>query len=110
VALFHGMLHVMLWEGLDDTAYIAAHTTGFEALRDRVRDFTPGPGRSVCGLTGGRPVQAHAGLRIRARHPVAEPVLPGPEPEQQRHRQERGADQPAPGHRPDRPPGAGPFS
>src|SRR5258707_5809838 len=26
VALFNGMLHVMLWEGLVDQAYIAAHT------------------------------------------------------------------------------------
>src|SRR6476469_3705248 len=35
VALFNGMLHVMLWEGLTDSAYIAAHTSGFEVLRDR---------------------------------------------------------------------------
>ncbi len=26
VALFNGLLHLMLWEGLTDTAYIAAHT------------------------------------------------------------------------------------
>ena len=30
VALFHGMLHVLMWEGLTDAAYIAAHTSGFE--------------------------------------------------------------------------------
>ncbi len=41
IALFHGMLHALLWEGLVDTAFIAAHTTGFDALRDRVREFTP---------------------------------------------------------------------
>ena len=34
----------MLWEGLADTAYIAAHTSGFDALRDRVREFTPAHG------------------------------------------------------------------
>ena len=39
--LHHALLHLMLWEGLTDIAYIAAHTTGFEALRDRVREFTP---------------------------------------------------------------------
>ena len=32
VALFNGMLHVMLWENLIDYAYITAHTSGFDAL------------------------------------------------------------------------------
>ncbi|MEO8151455.1 MAG: molybdopterin-dependent oxidoreductase [Rhizobacter sp.] len=50
VALYHGMLHVMLWEGLTDMAYIAAHTQGFEALRNRVRDFTPKQVAEVCGI------------------------------------------------------------
>ncbi|MGY4829593.1 nitrate reductase [Sphaerotilaceae bacterium SBD11-9] len=50
VALYHGMLHVMLWEGLTDSAYIAAHTHGFEALRNRVRDFTPRHVAEVCGI------------------------------------------------------------
>jgi assimilatory nitrate reductase catalytic subunit len=40
VALAHGLLHLMLWEGFVDTAFVAAHTTGFEALRDRVRECT----------------------------------------------------------------------
>ena len=37
-----------------------------------------------------------------SRRPTAVAVLPGPEPEQQRHREECRADQPAPGDRPDR--------
>ena len=41
VALFHGLLHVMLWEGWIDAAFVAAHTRGFEALKQRVRDFAP---------------------------------------------------------------------
>ena len=44
------MLHLMLWEGLIDTAYIAAHTSGFEALRTRVRDFTPKEVARTCGI------------------------------------------------------------
>ena len=32
VALFNGMLHVMLWEGWLDSAFIAAHTTGSRCL------------------------------------------------------------------------------
>lgn len=50
VALFNGMLHLMLWEGLVDRDYIDAHTTGFEALRDRVREFTPKHTAALCGI------------------------------------------------------------
>src|SRR5512147_377622 len=50
VALFNGMLHLMLWEGLIDRSYIDAHTTGFEALRDRVREFTPAHTAALCGI------------------------------------------------------------
>ena len=50
VLLFHGLLHVMLWEGWTDAAYIAAHTTGFEALRTLVRDCTPEHVAQVCGI------------------------------------------------------------
>ena len=51
VALYHGMLHVMLWEGLTDSAYIAAHTQGFEALRNRVRDYAPKDVAKLCGIS-----------------------------------------------------------
>jgi assimilatory nitrate reductase catalytic subunit len=50
VALMHGMLHVMLWEGWCDNDFINAHTQGFAALRERVREFTPAHTASVCGL------------------------------------------------------------
>ncbi len=58
VVLHHALLHVMLWEGLIDTAYIAAHTSGFEPLRDRVREFTPAHGGRICGLNEADIVQA----------------------------------------------------
>ena len=58
VALFHGLLHLLLWEGLADAAFIAAHTTGIEALRDRVREFTPKHVAQVCGLKEADIVQA----------------------------------------------------
>ncbi len=58
VALFHGMLHLMLWEGLTDPGFIAAHTRGFETLRDRVREFTPKHVSQVCGLDEAAVVQA----------------------------------------------------
>jgi assimilatory nitrate reductase catalytic subunit len=58
VALFHGLLHLLLWEGLSDPAFIAAHTRGIEALRDRVREFTPKHVAEVCGLKEADIVQA----------------------------------------------------
>ncbi|MBC7378560.1 MAG: molybdopterin-dependent oxidoreductase, partial [Burkholderiaceae bacterium] len=51
VALFNGMLHIMLWEGWTDAAYIAAHTTGFDALKATVRDYTPDMVSQLCGIT-----------------------------------------------------------
>jgi assimilatory nitrate reductase catalytic subunit len=58
VALHHAMLHVMLWEGLIDPTFIAAHTSGFAALRDRVREFTPAAAAKACGLKADDIVQA----------------------------------------------------
>ncbi len=58
VVLHHALLHLMLWEGLIDHAYIAAHTSGFGALRDRVREFTPAHAAKTCGLKEADIVQA----------------------------------------------------
>ncbi len=58
VALFHAMLNVMLWEERIDRDFIAAHTEGWEALRDRVRDYTPDKVAPVCGVAAADIVQA----------------------------------------------------
>ncbi len=50
VALFNGMLHVLLWEGLLDTEFIKSHTAGFEALKDTVREYTPKMVADICGI------------------------------------------------------------
>ncbi len=50
VMLFHGMLHLMLWEGWTQPEYIAAHTQGFDALKALVRDCTPEKVAQVCGI------------------------------------------------------------
>jgi assimilatory nitrate reductase catalytic subunit len=50
VMLFHGLLHIMLWEGWLDTAYINAHTNGFDALKNLVRECTPERVADVCGV------------------------------------------------------------
>jgi len=58
VALMHGMLHLMLWEGWTDTGYINAHTSGFDALKARVRDFTPKETARITGLNEADILQA----------------------------------------------------
>lgn len=58
VALFHGMLHVMLAENLVDRAYVAQHTQGFEALEAIVADFTPERVASTCGIDAADLIQA----------------------------------------------------
>ena len=50
VALCNGLLHLLLWEGLCDQAFIATHTSGFATLRDRVREFTPKETARLCGV------------------------------------------------------------
>ncbi len=50
VMLFNGMLHIMLWEGWTDPAYVAAHTTDFDALKATVRDYTPDLVAQTCGI------------------------------------------------------------
>ncbi|MFP8835479.1 molybdopterin-dependent oxidoreductase [Hydrogenophaga sp. XSHU_21] len=50
VMLFHALLHLMLWEGWVDTAYIERHTSGFDALKDLVRSTTPEKAAQVCGV------------------------------------------------------------
>ena len=51
VALFNGMLYIMLWEGWTQPAYIAAHTGGFDALKTTVRDYTPDLVSQTCGIS-----------------------------------------------------------
>ncbi|MES2879073.1 MAG: molybdopterin-dependent oxidoreductase [Pseudomonadota bacterium] len=51
VMLFNGMLHIMLWEGWLDAAYMAAHTSGFDALKATVRDCTPELVAQTCGIS-----------------------------------------------------------
>jgi assimilatory nitrate reductase catalytic subunit len=58
VALFNGLLHLLLWEGLVDNRFITEHTHGFATLRDRVRGFTTGETARLTGLTEDALVQA----------------------------------------------------
>ncbi len=50
VALFNAMLHHMIWEDLIDPAYIAAHTDGFAAIKQVVREARPSVAAEICGV------------------------------------------------------------
>lgn len=50
VMLCHGLLHIMLWEGWTDSAFIAQHTSGFAQLKELVREATPERVAAICGL------------------------------------------------------------
>ena len=50
LALFLGMMHVLIRDGLINERYITAHTTGFEAVRESVRDWTPERAARVTGV------------------------------------------------------------
>jgi len=52
-ALALGMMHVILNEGLEDRAYIAAMTHGFEKLAERAREYTPERVAAWTGMTAG---------------------------------------------------------
>lgn len=58
VALFNGLAHLLLWEGLADRRFIDAHTSGFDALRDAVRNRTPALTAQLCGIQEDALVQA----------------------------------------------------
>jgi molybdopterin guanine dinucleotide-containing S/N-oxide reductase-like protein len=51
VALALGMMHVILRDGLEDRAYIAAMTHGFDKLAERVREYTPERVAAWTGMT-----------------------------------------------------------
>lgn len=50
VALFNGMLHLMIENDWIDRAFIEGHTTGFEELEAQVRAWTPARTAQVTGI------------------------------------------------------------
>ncbi|GAB3245393.1 nitrate reductase [Chitinimonas naiadis] len=50
VALFNGMLHHLIWEGLLDERFIDDHTKDFQALKQLLRDYTPRMAAELCGI------------------------------------------------------------
>ena len=51
LALVNGLIHILIEHDLIDREYIAAHTTGFEALRESVREYAPARVAQITGLS-----------------------------------------------------------
>jgi len=54
VALFHGILHLLLWEDWIDRDFIRDHTEGLAELKSLVRDYTPQMVSQLCGISLGQ--------------------------------------------------------
>jgi formate dehydrogenase major subunit len=50
VALLNAMMHVIVEEGLADAAFIADRTSGYDALRDNVKAYSPEAMAPLCGI------------------------------------------------------------
>src|SRR5690606_32178882 len=50
VALFHGLLHILLRDDQIDRAFIEAHTQGFDALQALASEYTPAIVAELCGI------------------------------------------------------------
>ncbi|WP_416304827.1 molybdopterin oxidoreductase family protein [Neptunicella sp. SCSIO 80796] len=48
--LINSMMHVIINEGLQDQAYIDAHTQGFEEIKALVQDYDPKVAQHTCGI------------------------------------------------------------
>ena len=52
-ALALAMMHVIVGEGLYDSDYVARYTSGFDGLRERVREWTPQRAAELTGIAAG---------------------------------------------------------
>jgi formate dehydrogenase major subunit len=50
VAMLNAMINVIINEELFDTQYIQANVEGFQALKEKVKDFTPEAMEPICGV------------------------------------------------------------
>ena len=50
VAMLNALIHVIIEENLYDEQYIQANVSGFEALKAKVKDFSPEAMAEVCGI------------------------------------------------------------
>jgi anaerobic selenocysteine-containing dehydrogenase len=66
LALLNGLIHIVIGRGAIDRTYIERHTSGFDALRESVRDYTPERVSEITGL-GADQLHRTASLYANAR-------------------------------------------
>ena len=76
-AMLLAMMHVIIRDGLTDDEWIAAHTTGFDELRDAVDGWTPGRAAAACGVDAA--LIEELAIDIATTRPTAVRTLIGPE-------------------------------
>ena len=105
LALLNGLIHVVIEHDLVDRDYVDAYTTGFDELRESVRDYTP---ERVAGdhRPRARGDLPH-GLGLRQRQGRVHRLDDGREPQLQGHRDGQRHQQPGAHHRQHRPRGRG---
>ncbi|MCK6460655.1 MAG: formate dehydrogenase subunit alpha [Planctomycetes bacterium] len=50
VAFYNAMMNVIVEEGLVDEDYVRKHTTGFETVKAKVKEYTPERAAAICGV------------------------------------------------------------
>ena len=58
IALFNGMLNVLIAEDMVDASYVEAHTNGFEALSEIAKNYSPAVVAEICGIEASDIVKA----------------------------------------------------
>jgi len=58
IGIFNGMMHIMIERGWIDREFLAAHTTGFEAVAQAVEKYTPEYSAKIAGVPAGMIVKA----------------------------------------------------
>ncbi|HEX5137840.1 MAG TPA: formate dehydrogenase subunit alpha [Planctomycetota bacterium] len=53
VAFYNAMMHVIVEEGLVDEEYVRDHTTGFDAVKAKIKEYTPERAAAICGVPAG---------------------------------------------------------
>jgi len=51
IAFLNGVMNVLIAEDLYDKAFVEANTTGFEALKAKVMEYTPEHASKICGVS-----------------------------------------------------------
>ena len=100
VALLNAMLHVIVEEGLVDEAFIRDRTSGYEALAENVKKFSPETMAPICGIDA-QTIREVARLYATSKG-VDDPVGHGHLAARARHRQRALPDRAGALDRPDR--------